>query len=213
MAVTSNFSIQFPTSVSLLIQLCLSNSKSPLFVIYAILSFAGSVQYATISLKMSPKTVVSVLSFKIRSLAGCTKHLLSGLKKVQNNAARLIFRFPRSAHVTRLCHSFHWFPVQQRIENKLSLLCFKSISAQAPTCSSDHIHFYTPSRQVRSSEDTGVFRIPSFRTKSSGQRSFSYQASSTWNQLPASICHAFSITSFKSSLNANLFSQNFFQIH
>ena len=34
---------------------------------------------------------------------------------------------------------------------------------------------------------TRVFRIPSCRTKSSGQRSFSYQAPVIWNQLPVSV--------------------------
>ena len=52
-------------------------------------------------------------------------------KKVQNNAARLIFRTTRSAHITPMLHSLHWLPTEQRIEYKLSLLCFKIISHQA----------------------------------------------------------------------------------
>ena len=67
----------------------------------------------------------------------------------------------------------------------------------------------TPPRQFRSSADTRVFRIPSFRTKSSGQRSFSYQAPTTRNKLPASIRHASSASSFKSSLKTFLFSKTF----
>ena len=53
-------------------------------------------------------------------------------------------------------------------------LCFKIISHQAPVYLSELLYLYTPSRQLRSSTDTRVFRIPSFRTKSCGQRSFSY---------------------------------------
>jgi hypothetical protein len=142
-------------------------------------------------------------------LAGCPKYLLSKLQKVQNNAARLILRIPRSAHVTPSLHSLHWLPVDSRIEYKLSLLCFKIISDQAPVYLSDLLHLYTPSRQLRSSADTRVFKIPSFRTKSSGQRSFSYQAPTTWNQLPVSVRHASSVSSFKSSLKTYLFSQTF----
>ena len=41
--------------------------------------------------------------------------------------------------------------------------------------------------QSRSSSDTCMSRIPSSRTKSSGQRSFSYQTLTTWNQLPVSV--------------------------
>ena len=94
-------------------------------------------------------------------MAGCPKYLLSKLQKVQNNAARLIFRTTRSAHVTPMLHSLHWLPTEQRIEYKLSLLCFKIISHQAPIYLSELLHLYTPSRQLRSSEDTRAFRMPS----------------------------------------------------
>ena len=54
-----------------------------------------------------------------------------------------------------------------------------------------------------------VFRIPSLHTKSSGQCSFSYQAPTTWNKLPASNRQVFSVSSFKSSLKTFLFSKTF----
>ena len=64
-------------------------------------------------------------------------------------------------------------PAEQRIESRLSFLCFNIISDHAIYLSGC-LRLYTPSRQLRSSADTRVFRIPSFWTKSSGQRSFSY---------------------------------------
>ena len=70
------------------------------------------------------------------------KYLLSKLQKVQNNAARLIFRTTRSAHVNPMFHSLHWLPIEQRIEYKLSLLCFKIISHQAPIYLSELLHLY-----------------------------------------------------------------------
>ena len=70
--------------------------------------------------------------------------------------------------VCEQCHQWHFYD-----EYKLSLLCFKIISHQAPIYLSKLLHLYIPSRQLRSSTDTRVFRIPSFRTKSCGQRSFS----------------------------------------
>ena len=71
------------------------------------------------------------------------------------------------------------------------------------------LHIYTPSRQLRSSTDIRVFRIPSFRTTSCGQRSFSYQAPVIWNQLPVSVRHSTSVSSFKSSLKTFLFLKTF----
>ena len=118
--------------------------------------------------------VLSRLDYCNSFLADCPKYLLSKLQKVQNNASKLIFRTTRFAHVTPMLHSLHWLPMEQRIEYKLSLLSFKIISHQAPIYLSELLHLYTPSRQLRSSTDTRVFRIPSFRTKSCSQRSFSY---------------------------------------
>ena len=61
-----------------------------------------------------------------------------------------------------MLHSLHWLLIEQRIEYKLSLLCFKIISHQAPIYLSELLHLFTPSRQLRSSTDTRVFRIPFF---------------------------------------------------
>ena len=153
--------------------------------------------------------VLSRLGYCNSLLAGCPKYLLSKLPKAQNNAARLIFR---CAHIIPMLHSLHWLPIEQRIEYKLSLLCFKIISHQAPVCLSELLHLYTPSRQLRSSTDTRVFRIPSFRTKSSGQRSFSYQAPVIWNQLPVSVRRSTSVSSFKSSLKTSFKKNLFFSL-
>ena len=129
------------------------------------------------------------------------------LREVQNNAARLIYRSSKFNHVTPLLYTLHWLPTGKRIDFKLASHCFKSVNGSAPTYLSDLLHLYIPSRQLRSSADTRVFRIPFFRTKSSGQRSFSYQAPRIWNKFPASICHASSVRSFKSSLKTFLFSK------
>ena len=59
------------------------------------------------------------------------------------------------------------------------------------------------------SADIQVFRIPSFCTKSGGQCSFCYQAPTTWNQFPVSVCHATCVSSFKSSLKTILLSKAF----
>ena len=78
--------------------------------------------------------------------------------------APAILQSDNATELTANVHSFHWLPIEQRIEYKLSLLCFKIISLQAPIYLSELLHLYTPSRQLRSSTDTRMFRIPSFRT-------------------------------------------------
>ena len=146
---------------------------------------------------------------EFEALLPVTKHLLDRLQQVDNNATRLIYRSFHFNRVTPLLHTRHWLRTKIRIDLKLASLCFKSLNGSACTYLSDFLHLYTPSRQLRSSADTRVFRIPSFCTKSSGQRSFSYQAPTTWNKLPASIRHTSSDSSFKSSLKIFLFSKTF----
>jgi hypothetical protein len=71
------------------------------------------------------------------------------------------------------------------------------------------LHTYTPSRQLRSSTDSRILRLPTVRTKSFGQRSFSYQAPCIWNPLPFSLRHSASSSSFRSSLKTYLFQKSF----
>ena len=79
--------------------------------------------------------VLSSLFYCNLLLAVYPNYFVSKLQKVQNNAARLIFRTFTSGHITRLIfrtftsahitpmlHSLHWLPIEQRIEYKLSLL-------------------------------------------------------------------------------------------
>ena len=105
------------------------------------------------------------------------------LQKVQNNAARLICRTPEFDHISPVLHTLHWLPVEQKIDYKLLLFAFKSVNNDGPSYLSDLLKFYIPSRQLRSSFDTRLLRISSFRLKSFGQRKFSYQASGLWNSI------------------------------
>ena len=69
--------------------------------------------------------------------------------------------------VTPLLHTLHWLPLEKgRIDFKLASLCFKSLNSSGPQELPELLHLYTPSRQLRSSDDTRLFRIPSFRTRS-----------------------------------------------
>ena len=125
------------------------------------------------------------------------------LQRVQNIAARLICRTPEFDHISPVLHTLHWLPVEQRIEYKLLLLAFKSVNNDGASYLSDLLKFYIPSRQLRSSSDTRLLRIPSFCLKSFGQRKFSYQASVVLNSLPISLRHSNSTLAFKSALKTH----------
>ena len=80
-------------------------------------------------------------------------------------------------------------------------------NCQAPIHFSELLHLHT------SSADTRVFRIPFFPTKSSGQRSFFYQAQIVLNQLPVFVRHSTADDSSKSSWKKVIFSKTFLQSH
>ncbi|KAK7105200.1 hypothetical protein V1264_016609 [Littorina saxatilis] len=149
--------------------------------------------------------VLSKIDYCNSLLAGLPKYLLDRLQRIQNNAARLVFKSSKYEHATPLLHSLHWLPITKRIEYKLSSLSFAVVSGSAPEYLSELLNLYTPSRQLRSAADTRLFRLPTVQTKTCGERSFAYQAPVTWNRLPLPLRHTDSLTTFKTNLKTHLF--------
>ena len=65
-------------------------------------------------------------------LYGLPTYQLHKLQRVQNAAARLIFRESRYCHVSPLLFNLHWLPVKFRIDFKILLLTYKAINGLAP---------------------------------------------------------------------------------
>ena len=104
--------------------------------------------------------------------------------RVQNAAARLTVKASKSDHITPILHSLRWLPVAARIQYKVSSLCYSSLSDSGPEYLSRVLRIYTPSRQLRSSSYNRFVCVPSVKTKTFGQRSFSYAGPVIWNKLP-----------------------------
>ena len=88
-------------------------------------------------------------------------------------------------------------------------ICCNSISGTAPQYLSDLLQTYTPARQLRSASDTQTFVTPRVNTKTFGERSFSYAGPSVWNNLPQTLRHSDSTSSFKAALKTHLFNNYF----
>ena len=131
------------------------------------------------------------------------------LQKVQNAAARLVCKAKKSDHIHPSLETLHWLPVTHRIQYKISTICFNSISGTAPQYLSDLLQPYTPARQLRSASDTRTFVTPRVNTKTFGERSFSYAGPSVWNNLPQTLRHSDSTSSFKAALKTHLFNNYF----
>ena len=107
-------------------------------------------------------------------------------------------------HISPLLAKLHWLPIDQRIDYKISSLCYV-FSDTAPLYLSDLLCLYVPFRSVRSSSDTCIFWIPTWKKKFQGQRAFSHLGPVIWNKLPYSVRHAKTQSQFKTQLKTTLF--------
>ena len=66
--------------------------------------------------------------------------------------------------IHRFLINLHWLPVQQRIQLKILLICFKALIGQAPKYISDLLTHYKPGRNLRSASQKFLYK-PSFKLK------------------------------------------------
>ena len=149
--------------------------------------------------------VLSRIDYCNSLLAGCPKHAIDKLQRIQNSAARLVLRAKKRDHITPLLYSLHWLPVKARIEYKLSVLCHNFFSDSCPVYLSALLSVYSPARNLRSSSDTRTLSIPRVRTKTFGERAFSFCGPKQWNSLPADIRSISNTDTFKKALKTYLF--------
>ena len=88
-------------------------------------------------------------------LFGSTHNVTSHLQRIQNYAARVILRLPKSSSITTHLKSLHWLPVKVRSTYKIAFLCYRSHSSTASSYVTD-IQQRNPShtRNTRSNSNT-----------------------------------------------------------
>ena len=121
------------------------------------------------------------------SLLFCSTHdVTSHLQRIQNYAARVILRLPKSSSITIHLKSLHWLPVKVRSTYKIACLCYQSHSSTTPSYVTDMLHrkpLHT--RNTRSSSYTmPLLNRPAHSKATLGDRSLSFASSSVWNSIP-----------------------------
>ena len=152
--------------------------------------------------------VLSRLDYCGATLAGLPATHIARLQRIQNNAARLVLQKSKRQHVTPLLKQLHWLPIQTRIDYKLATLAFRHVDGSLPQYHSLRPDIYQPSRSLRSSNDR-LLKVPRWKLKSFGYRSFSYQGPVVWNSLPTDLKLSSSLSSFKSRLKTHLFKKSY----
>ena len=130
--------------------------------------------------------VLSRIDYCNSLLFGSTNDVTSHLQRIQNYAARVIFRLPMSSSITIHIKSLHWLPVKVRRTYKIACLCYHCHSSTAPSYVTDMLHkkpLHTCN--TRSSSYTmPLLNRPAHSKAILGDRSFSVASSSVWNSIP-----------------------------
>ena len=132
--------------------------------------------------------------------------MTSHLQRIQDYAARVILRLPKSSNVTTHLKSLHCLPVKRRSTFEFACLYYHFHSSTAPSYVTD-IPQKNPShtRNIRSSSYTMPLRNRPAHSKATlGDRSFSFD-SYVWNSIANDVRCAPSLLSFKFRLMKYLF--------
>ena len=128
--------------------------------------------------------VLSIIDYCNSLMFGSTDDVTSILQRIQNYAARVILRLPKSSSITTHLESLHWLPIKVRSTYKIACLCHHCHSSTAPSYFTDMLHrkpLHTCN--TRSSSYTmPLLNRPAYSKATLGDRSFSF--SSVWNSIP-----------------------------
>ena len=152
--------------------------------------------------------VLSRIDYCNSLLFGSTPDVTSHLQRIQNYAARVILRLPKSSSITIRLKSLHWHPVKVRSTYKIACLCYHCHSSTAPSCHVTDMLHRKPlhTRNTSASSYTMPLLNRSAHSKATlGDRSFSFASSSVWNSIQNDVRCAPSLSSFKSRLKTYLF--------
>ena len=136
-------------------------------------------------------------------LFGSTHDVTSHLQRIQNYAARVILRLPKSCSIAIHLKSLHWLPVKVRSTYKIACLCHHCHSSTAPSYVAEMLHKKT-SHTISSSYTMPLLNRPAHSKATLGDRSFSFGSSSVWNSILNDVRCAPSLPSSKSRLKTYL---------
>ena len=152
--------------------------------------------------------IFSQLDYCNSLLYGIPECELTKLQRIQNAAAKLIFKERKFAHVTPLLKDLHWLPVRYRVKFKIILFVFKCLSNLAPVYLSRMLTQRNNNYNTRSSCVVS-FNVPSLTRKTLASRAFAYAGPVLWNSLPIALRTIATLDNFKEHLKTHLFREAF----
>ena len=120
--------------------------------------------------------VLSRIDYCNSLLFGPTHVVTSHLQRIQNYAARVILRLPKSSSIIIRLKSLHWLPVKVRSTYKIACLCYHCHSSTAPSYVTGMLH-RKPLHTRSSSYTMPLLNRPAHSKATLGERSFSFASS------------------------------------
>ena len=137
---------------------------------------------------------------------GMAQKDLYRLQKLQNKSARLVYRVPKSTHVTPLLNDLHWLRIEKCIIFKTLLYVYKALNGLCPQYITDcQVVKRPPPGSVTTRSCHGLDRLIPKTTRHSMDRAYSVAAETLWNKLLLSIHSAKDVNCFKPSIKTHLF--------
>ena len=90
--------------------------------------------------------VSSKLDYCNALYSGISQSNLNKLQRIQNSLARVITNTSKYQHIPPTLKKLHWLPIKQKIDYKLCLLTYKTLTNQQPTYLYNNLSFPSHSR-------------------------------------------------------------------
>ncbi|XP_072023044.1 uncharacterized protein [Amphiura filiformis] len=148
--------------------------------------------------------ILSRLDYANSLLLGISAKDRKQLQRLQNRAAKVVYKCNRLEPSAPLLRDLHWLPVAERIIFKVLLLVFKALHDVAPAYLSDHLVLYVPGRDNMRSSNNYLLHVPR-TSRSMGDNAFCSAGPRHWNALPGHLRFAPSVNVFKKHLKTHLF--------
>ena len=179
-------------------------SQTCYFVLRRLASIRGFLT-STATATLVSAFVLSRIDYCNSLLFGSTHDVTSHLQRIQNYAARVILRLPKSSSITTHLKSLHWLPFKVRSTYKIA--CLYCHSSTALSYVVDMLHKKPSHTHITcsSSYTMPLLNRPAHSKATIGDRSFSFASSSVWNSIPNDVRCTPSLSSFKSRLKTYLF--------
>ena len=127
-------------------------------------------------------------------------------KKIQNQAAWIIYKKTKWTSATSSMKQLHWLPIRYRCCFKLLTIVYKTLHGMGPAYLSERLKIKNNTRNTQLTSSTTLYlEVPFNKKRSVADRGFSYMAAQHWNALPIHIKIASNLQQLKKLLKTYFF--------